>query len=157
MIALSYAIRKCGLFLATVMEETTLCGTERITQVLLSRSYRDAIRVFLVNMSFKNEEEHHEAKHVIFKVMSNRVQALLQMAQWKEVRLCDTAAATDATFAQYLTMSSYRGMQFSVQWARFTAHLTYIVPGSDGAAHDGQSCRRCQLGIVPLYGGAVRR
>ncbi|KAF0306737.1 Inactive peptidyl-prolyl cis-trans isomerase FKBP6 [Amphibalanus amphitrite] len=49
-----------------------------------ARSYRDAIRVFLVNMSFKNEEEHREAKHVIFKVMSNRVQALLQMAQWKE-------------------------------------------------------------------------
>ena len=38
-------------------------------------------------MSFKDEEEHREAKHVIFKVMSNRVQSLLQLAQWKEVRL----------------------------------------------------------------------
>ncbi|XP_037075098.1 inactive peptidyl-prolyl cis-trans isomerase FKBP6-like [Pollicipes pollicipes] len=52
-----------------------------------ARSYKDATRVFLSNMSFKNEEEHQEAKHIIFKVMSNRTQALLQLARWKEAAL----------------------------------------------------------------------
>ena len=71
-------------------------------------SYRDAIRVFLVNMSFKDEEEHREAKHVIFKVMSNRVQSLLQLAQWKEVRLAYPAhIARRISLMQTFSSGSY--------------------------------------------------
>lgn len=49
-----------------------------------AKSYREGIQVFLVNMSFKNEEQHQEAKHLVFKLMNNRMQCLNKTYKWVE-------------------------------------------------------------------------